>query len=353
MTNGYVDRYSTWEMDELVASIDPPFSFLVDTFFTGVKQFESEFIEHDIVEQGRRVAPFVSPLQNGVPTRRLGFRTFQMKPAYIKLSDTVRPTDGWTRIAGEKYGGELTPMERVDRIVAEQIFTHLEMIQNRLEVMARDALFNGGIQIISDNYPTAYVDFERIATNSAAVGALWSNPAATPLADIQNQSLVINQNSRGAVVNTLVMKGVVYDALMTHQDVRDLVNRDLNLSPGTGGLEFGPRAGDRAAQYRGQLSGQYDLWTYDGYFEDDTGAPVELMPDGEVLMVANQGPNSGLMGMRYNGAILDLDAGIRPQEVFVKSRDLFDPSGIEVLTQSAPMLGIKRPNATGKLTGVL
>lgn len=346
MSQGKIDRYSSWEMDELVAEIDPPFSFLADTFFSNVRQFDAEFIEHDIVEGGRRVAPFVSPLVNGVPTRRQGYRTAQIKPAYIKLADTVRPWDGFTRRAGERYGGELSPQERVDRIVAEQILTHLEMIANRREVMARDALFDGKITITSEDYPTTVVDFERVATNAATVGTLWSNGGATPLTDIQNHALLINRNSRGAVVDTLIMSGAVYDKLVSFDSVRDLLSLDKNLSPGTRGFDLGPRSGSRDAQYRGQLSNVYDVWTYDGYFDNDSAAATNLLPQDKVLMMAGE----GAQGRTYYGAILDLEAGIRPQPVFVKSKEQWDPSGIDVLTQSAPMLALRRPNATGVLT---
>ena len=346
MTEAIVDRYSSWEMDELVASIDPPFSFLSDVFFGTTRQFNSEFIEFDIVEGGQRVAPFVSPFVNGVPTRRQGYRTMQIKPAYIKLSDTVRPWDGFDRLPGEAYGGELSPQERVDRLVAQQVLTHMSMIQNRKEVMARDALFDGKITITSDDYPTAVVDFERVSTNAATVGTLWSNGSATPLTNIQDHALLINQNARGAVIDTLIMAGAVYDKMVGFDSVRDLLNRDKNLSPGTRGFDLGPRSGDRGPQYRGQLSNVYDVWTYDGYFDDDNGDPVALMPADKVLLL----DGNGIQGRTYHGAIMDMAAGIRAQQIFVKSKEQFDPSGIDVLTQSAPMLGMRRPNASGVLT---
>lgn len=346
---GRVDRYSSWEMDALVSSVDPAFSWLNSTFFSTEKQFTTEFIEHDIVEGGQRVAPFVSPMAQGRPTRRTGFRTFQIKPAYIKLSDTVRPNEGFTRLPGEPYGGQYDPQTRIDILVAQQIATHFEMIDNRLELMASEILFNGSLTIMQDNYPAAYVDFERNPNNAATVGTLWSANGATPLSDIQSHADTINRTSRGAVVDNLVMTGAVFDKLVSIASVRELVDRDKNLSPGTRGLEFGPRSAARQAQWRGILAGQYNLWTYDGYFEDDTGARIDIMAQDKVLFVANQGPNSGLEGQRLQGAILDMDAGIKPQRVFVKARNLWDPSGVEVLTQSAPMLSMRRPNATGTL----
>lgn len=350
MNASAMDRYATWELDALVSSISPAFRFLSTVFFGRTRQFEGQFVEWDIVEGGRRVAPFVSPMQNGRPTRRLGYRTFQLRPAYIKLSDTVRPEEGFTRLPGEPYGGQLSPMERIDARVAEQIATHLDMIANRLEIMARDCLVDASITITGEGYPTSVVDFERNANNAATVGTVWSDGNSTPLADIQAHATTMNKTSRGAVVNSLVMAGSVFDVLTTHQDVRDLVNRDKNLSPGTTAIEFGPRSGSPEATWRGRLAGQYDLWTYDGYYEDDTGTSQPLMPANKVVFAANQGPNSGMEGGRYNGAIIDMDAGVQPREVFVKARNLWDPSGVEVLTQSAPMIGMRRPNATGTLT---
>lgn len=350
-----IDRYTTWEMDALVQSIDPGFSFLHSTFFGTEVLFNTQTVEHDIVEGGQRVAPWVSPLAQGVATRRPGFRTYAMRPGYIKLSDTVRPQDGMTRLPGEPYGGSYDPATRVDLLVAKQIATHLSMIDNRLEIMARDALFDAKITITSTNggidYPEATVDFERNPNNAATVGTAWNANGCTPLKDIQNHALTINQTSRGAVVNNLLMCGELFDLLTANDQFRALLSKLTNLSPGTqnAGFEVGPRSAERQAQFRGRLSNQYDIWTYDGYFEDDTGKATAIMDPDRVVFLANQGPNSGMEGRRMQGAIMDMDAGLRAQKTFIKARNVWDPSGVEVLTQSAPMLSMRRPNATGTL----
>lgn len=348
-----IDRYTTWEMDALVTSIDPKFSWLHSTFFGAEVMFNTATVEHDIVEGGRRVAPFVSPLAQGVPTRRLGYRTSAIRPGYIKLSDTVRPQDGMVRLPGEQYGGTLDPQTRVDMLVAQQIAQHYEMIDNRLEVMARDALFTGRITISDTtggrDYPSAVVNFERNPNNDATAATAWTSNGCTPLKDIQAHALTINQSSRGAIVNNLVMCGELFDILAQNADFQRLLSKLNNLSPGTSNVETGPRSAERQAQYRGRLSGVYDLWTYDPYFEDDTGRSKALMDPDRILFVANQGPNSGLEGRRLQGAIQDMDAGIRPQKIFVKARNVWDPSGVEVLTQSAPMVSMRRPNAAGTL----
>lgn len=347
MPAGNFNRQAIFAQDTLVTNMDPKFSYLVPRFFPQVKQFDGEYIEYDIVEGGVRIAPFASPMSRGKSTRDRGYRTYQLKPAYIKLLDTVRPTSGFVRRPGEAYGGSLSPEERLNRAVAEKMVLHREMIETRWEQMASEALFTGKLTIVDDDYPRSVVDFERDANLTITVATLWSNAgAADPVTDVIAAADKVNTSSRGAVVNSLLMRGATWDAMSKVTKVRDLVDTTKNLSPGTKGLELGGRNADKAPQWRGKLSGVYDIWTYDGYYENDLGVAVPFVPAAKVLLSAD----SSVEGVRYHGAIIDMDAGMQALELFVKTRKLWNPSGEEVLSQSAPMLGMRRPNATAVLT---
>ncbi|WP_428999854.1 hypothetical protein [Stenotrophomonas maltophilia] len=48
--------------------------------------------------------------------------------------------------------------------------------------------------------------------------------------------------------------------------------------------------------------------------------------------------------------MLDLDAEIQARRSFSKSKVLFNPSGLELVTQSGPLLAPRRPNAMFVLT---
>lgn len=339
-----VNRYETWELDAMVESVDPMFSFLLDTFFPGERQFDGTMIEFDVVEHGRRIAPFVSPMVPGQPTRRPGFRTFQLKPAYLKMSFKVTPGDGFTRRPGEAYGGTMSVKERLDRAMAEQIIVHDEMITNRLEWMAASALINGAITISGPDYPAVTVNFGRDPNLAMTVGNAWGGGSATPLADIQTMALRINASSRGANADTVVMTGAAFDNAVKATAFKDLLNTQYNQSPGTSGFELGPR-NTRAASYQGRLAGRFDVWTYDGYYEDDTGVATSFMTADKVIVAAR----GQVEGSKIFGAIQDLDNGIRPQRHFAKSRSVWDPSAEELLSQSAPVVNMRRPNTVGVL----
>lgn len=340
-----VDRMSTWSQDETVSSLDPKFMWLLSMFFGGApKQFTGEFIEYDVVEGGVRIAPFGSPLSLGKSTTRNGYLTKQIKPAYIKLLDTVRPGDGFTRLAGEKYGGELSPAERLARRVAEQIVLHHDMIDTRLEAMAAEVLFTGKLTITHDNYPVAVADFERDPNLVITAGTVWSNPAADIVGNIEAAADKVNTSSRGTVPNKIVTRTAVWDHMRKNAGVLELLEKDKNRSPSTN-LDVGPRNASKMPQYRGRLSNNYDIWTYDGYYEADNGTAVPFVPANKVLL-----SSESVEGQRYHGAIFDMEAGMAALEVFTKQRELWNPSGVEVLTQSAPMLGMRRPNASAVLT---
>jgi len=344
-----LDRHATWAQDELVSSFDPQFSFLLPLFFSDVKTFTGANIEFDIVEGGERIAPFVSPYAMGKATRSQGYRTFQLKPAYIKLLDNVRPDEGFVRRAGEAYGGSLSVDDRLALAVAEKIATHRKMIENRLEHMASELLFTGQLVIVDDDYPRAVVDFERDANLAMNAGTVWSNIAADPFLDIQTMADRINLSSRGAVASIIVMRSTVFNKFIAVTKVRDSFDRNKNLSSNqNSGMELsGLASASKGPQLRGRLAGLYDVWTYDGYYETDLGVGAYYVPDNKVLVTAT--PDQ-VQGKRYHGAIVDLDAQMQAVEIFTKSRRIWNPSAEEVLTQSAPMLGMRRPDTTGVIT---
>jgi hypothetical protein len=344
-----LSRYETWELDAMVVQMERPNPWLLRTFFPGEKLFGTRAIEFDLVDRGRRMAPFVSPLSQGKPMRREGFRTKQLSPAYIKPTDLVTPQEGFTRMPGEAYGGVMSPQARFDRLVSQQLGEHLDSIENRLEWMAAQALVTGGITISGDDYPTVHVDFGRDATLTVSLvgAAKWTTTTAAPLDDLEAAALSVRRISKGAIVTDIVMDGATWNVLKKFQSIQDLLDIRFRRSLGEDSrIEQGPRTKLNEAVYVGTINGILDLWVYDSYYLDDTGTEQPYLPPYTVLGIAG----NALEGKQYFGAILDLDANIEPRRTFTKSKVKFNPSGLELVTQSAPLVAPKRPNAMFVLT---
>lgn len=345
-----LSRYETWELDAMVAQIERPNPWLLRTFFKRSKFFESKQIEFDIVDRGRRLAPFVAPEVAGKPMVREGYRTRTLTPAYIKPTALVKPDQAFTRLAGEgAYGGVLSPKQRFDAIVSEFLALHEEMIDNRLEWMSAQALVTGGITISGESYPKTHVDFGRDPSLTVVLtgGATWDQSTSNPLQDIETNALNVRHISKGAVVTDLVMDGGAWNLLKKNAGISDLIDirfrRDVN---GTSAIDGGPRTTLNEAVYVGTLQGRIDLWVYDSYYQDDTGTDQPYIPANTVLGIAG----NALEGTQYFGAIIDLDAEIAARRSFTKSKVLFNPSGLELITQSGPLVAPKRPNAMFVLT---
>lgn len=346
-----ISRYETWELDAMVSQIVRPNPWLLRTFFGNQKFFDTKQIEFDIVDRGRRMAPFVAPQVAGKPMVREGYRTRTITPAYIKPTDLVRPDQAFTRLAGEgAYGGVLSPKQRFDKIVMEYLTLHEDAIDNRLEWMASQALVTGGITISGESYPTTRVDFGRDPSLTVALagGAMWDQSTATPINDIETFSLLVTQLSKGAIVTDLVMDGQAWNLLKKNSQITDLIDIRFRRSAGTGetAVDAGPRTKLNEPVYVGTLQGKIDLWVYDSYYLDDAGASQPYIPPKTVIGIAS----AALEGTQYYGAIIDLDAEIQARRSFTKTKVLFNPSGLEMVTQSAPLVAPKRPNTTFVLT---
>lgn len=337
-------RYATWELEEMVRAVEVPNPFLLRMFFGQTADITGKTIEFDIVEGGRRLAPFVSPLVAGQPVRSRGSKTMQFTPAYIKPLSTKRPADAFKRLPGESYGGRLSPRQRMDRHIAECIMEHGEMIENRLEWMAAKALCDGGYTVSGENYASVSLEFGRNANlvNTLSEGVEWDDANGDPIGDIEDMALDIRKYSYGAVADTIIMDGLAWGLFRAKMSGNNLFSTQLRHGAST--LDVGPRS-EIDGQLVGNLSGRFDVYVYDGQYEDNDGVATPYLPSYTCLVVSR----TGIMGKQYFGAIEDLEAGLVPMKHFVKTWPEKDPSGLAILSQSAPLVAPKRPNACGKI----
>ncbi len=343
--------YQTWEVDEMVSYIETQPGFLVGQFFGRIKTFNTETIEFDVINEGRRIAPFVSPLVQGRVMRDSGSNVMQFKPAYIKLADLFRPTDGFTRRAGETYGGTMSPAQRIDLAVQQVFERHRLGIELRKEWMAAQALIFGSITVSGESYPTSVVDFGRDPALSVTLTGAnrWSQTTADPMGNIETVATLVRRKSRGSIVTDLIMNGVTWalfrNLIKTDATLAKLYTVFQNVMPGSN-FDLSPRQGKTTAELVGNIAGRFRIWVYDGFYNDDDFAEQPFIPDNKVLFMSSE----GVEGTQYYGAILDHEAGIEPREIFTKTWLVKDPSALRILTQAAPLVGPRRPNASAVLT---
>jgi hypothetical protein len=334
--------YDTAELVKVIRTVKAPSSYWLDLAFPTVVTFDTKEIDFDYVDKNRRLAPFVSPLAQGVPLKQQGYLTRRFTPAYIKPKDVVDPARLLKRQAGEALMGSLSPAQREDLIVADILETHRFAIERRWEWMAARAVIDGAVTVSGPDYPTSSVSFSRDASMSKNLTgtARWSEATSTPLADIETWMQEMHRLS-GYTPTRITMGINAWDAFKSHADVKEMLDTRRGSK---NQMESGPGNG-MPWQYRGSLdsAGGLEVWTYNDIYEDDAGNSVNFLDQDTVVLTS-----PAVEGVRAFGAIMDRRIGWAATPMFSKMWEQEDPSALYLMTQSAPLMIPTRPNASLK-----
>lgn len=333
--------YTTNALGAVARTLYEPPTFFLDTFFPTVQQETAEEISFDIEVSKRRLSPFVHPLTPGKVVDDPGIETKTLKPAYIKDVRMLVPSEALKRSAGEALGGSLSPSAREALLIQQKMQDQRTMLKRRMEVMAALTMLNASLTITGENYPATVVNYGRKGghTVSLTLGSRWSQSTADPEQDLEDQEQKLLQET-GAGAKIVVMENKAWQLFRANEKVKDrLERRRVNQTDMTMTLS----QKKEGAMYMGSL-GAFDIYTYRGWYVNDAGAEVQIMPDYTVIVGGD-----AYEGVRAFGAIRDLDS-LQAVEAFWKSEKVFDPSAHKILMQSAPLTYPRFPNASVTMT---
>ena len=317
-------------------------------FFPRQINFDTEEIFFDKVDRDyRRLAPLVAPNVQGRPMTLTGYSSLSFKPAYTKPKHVVDPNMVIERRAGERLGtGSMSLWQRRDAAINDILYQHQVMLTNLNEWLAARALIDGTVTLTGDDYPTTVVNFRRDSslTYTLAGAARWSQSGALPLDDID--AARVNANNRsGAKITKIVMGGTAWGYFKARVDLATILNKN------TGGYDANVQLradGYEGQEYMGTLAGSYgggrlELWVDTSKYKDSAGNEQFFLEQKSVVGV------SDIEGVQCYGAIKDFDAQLRPLTYFQKMWRNEDPSVEYILTQSAPLMVPKKPDASFKI----
>lgn len=333
-----MDLFSTETLAAIVSDLRAPKQGFAAAYFGTVSQDESEEIHFDIENKPRRMAPFVSPLVAGKIVKSRGFQTATFKPAYIKDKRIFSPNRALKRTMGERIGGgDLSPQERMQILLVNDLQDQLDMIETRLEWMATKALIDGAVTVSGAEYPSVTVDFGRDSNHTIlkTPGNKWSDSGINPLDDLQAWSDLMVKNT-GVAMTEVTMDVSTWIVFRKNAEVKTRLDRYR------GNSSMQQDAHQKEGRVFQGMVDQFAIYTYSGWAVDpDTGVETAIMPVGTVVGTAGE----FVEGVRHFGAILDVDA-LQAMPYFSKSWTEEDPSARFLLMQSAPLLVPYRVNAT-------
>lgn len=341
------DVFSTQNLTTVVNDLDRPALFVLNTWFGAVENHTTEEIWFDVLDRKPRITPFVHPDVPATAVDQTGYVAKSYKPAYVKDLRHFKGNAPLKRLPGEPFGGNLSPAQRIERLVTQNLEDQLEMHDRRLEVMCVEALRTGNVTVVGEDYPSVVIDFQRDPALTVVLSGndTWDDQAnSSPLTDLRNWASLTLSNSSVAT-RTLVCEPTAAAAFLDHPDVQaKLETRRGSMST----AETAPMArgtGVEKALYHGYI-GNFDIWEYqDEYTDPITNATTQMMPPGQVLLLPNPG-NDGLMGRQAFGVVQDDDANYSSPQFFAKSWVEPNPGRRNMLLQSAPLTIPYRPNAS-------
>lgn len=335
-----VDIYSTHVLAGVIRESKPTLPGFWLNFVSRVYNSDVAEIHFDRVGGlSRKVAPYVMPTVAGKVQRHGGYQTEKFTPAYVKISDTIDPSRTLTRRPGEAYGGQMSPMQRRDALLAEYLQEQRDAVERRWNLMAAEVMLNGSLVITGDDYPTTTIDFGRASnqTITLAAGARWGESGVSVLDNLEDWSVRV-QDGCNYPVTDVVMGTTAWRAFRKNAENKEL----LDLRRGgeaLGGLNIMPGSG-APLQYKGS-DGTKQYWVYRESYDISETQSVEIMDPRDVLLIAPD----GLGLVQAFGAIMDVDV-LQPLPIFTKSWVENEPSARKLLSQSSPLMIPSRPNAT-------
>lgn len=336
------DIFSTDALVAVVEDLRVPKLGLAARYFNTAIVEDSEEIHFDVDNKPRRIAPFVSPLVAGKVVASRGFAAKTFKPAYVKDKRVFHPGRSIKRAMGERIGGgELSPEDRMQILLAQDMTDQLEMIERRMEWMAAQVLANGAVTVVGDDYPSTLVDFQRSAQHTVVKGAgsRWGEAGVKPLDDLQDWSDRMVQTC-GVALSDVIMPVAVWKVFRADADVKTRLDRFRGNST----MQPDAHQGEGLI-YQATIDG-FNIFTYSGWYVDiTTGTETPFMAANQVFGVGG----AALEGTRQYGAILDHDV-LQAMPYYVKSWLEQDPSMRYLLMQSAPLLVPYRVNASFRAT---
>lgn len=341
-----VGLYTTTELAAVQRKLKTrPDGFWLRLFGRTITSDKQE-IQFDVVDsEDRRLAPFVAPNVQGRVMAEAGYTARTFKPAYVKPKHVIDPSKAIPRMAGEDIGGSMSLQQRFDAHVAEAMRSERESIERTWDWMASQAIQNGSVVVVGQDYPSVTVSFNRDNTLTYVLTSndRWGESSEDPLGDIatarQNAFSLSN-----APITDLVFGLDAWGRFLANTAVQDLLDNNTRGTQSDFNRSTAFSQGE-PFEFVGQISGfngggRLNLWTYSNTYVDEDGNTGQFLDPDHVV-----GYGGAINGHRMFGAILD-KRSLAPLPMFPKMWDQEDPSATYTMTQSAPLMVPMEPDNT-------
>ena len=291
-----IDLYTTRSLIASIEGLNPASAFLRDRYFpTGpTNVFNSERVIVEYRDGDRRLAPFVTPLKNGVGVERIGSSMREYMPPTVAPMRPITLDDITKRGFGEALFGDLSPQQRAAVLATQDLSDLDRMITRREEAMAAETMLDNGCvmheigddaDVARDNEIRFYSEAQNPASYS--VTTKWDASGAKILADLAEMVKMLTMN--GLPARDFVCAPDVADAIVNDEAIQKLLdNRRYYLGEVAPALASDSASVMCVLNVRGHA---INVISYDDTYVDGEGETQTYIPSGCGVMTA---PGAGV-----------------------------------------------------------
>ena len=288
----------TYKLVKTVKKMYPVVQFLKDRYFPDGPVYYSEKALIEFKKKGRKIAPFVVHLVNGIVMEKDGYRTDIVDAPYIAPKRVITAKELEQKAFGESPESGRSPEQRENELESEFIDDNRISILRRHEKMCADILLTG--QVIMKHYATAedaakgenydfkYLRFyEGEFKNKYKFTKKFKDmTTAEKIQEFYKMATVLRK--RGVRATDIVMTSDVSMLLMSDKDFLEFYNKaKVNIG------EINPTELPDGVVSNGSININgvvMTLFTYDEIYEDLDGEEKAILPAGTIAFLQ---PNMG------------------------------------------------------------
>lgn len=310
-------------------------------FFPNVMTFKTKKVMLDQIPGKVGMAVYCAPNVSGQVIKTRGFFTQSFEPGYVKVKHTVDLQATLRRRAGEPLPANLSPSDRYDYLVQQNLEDEEKAIQQLEEHQAVQACLYGTYTMTGDNLPDPItVDMQRNEANHIVQSGdgRWSIQNAEtydPTPDIDGYA-----DFSSGTLDIIVLGGKAWKNLNRFKAFRE----KFDSKRGSQSLaELGLKDLGAWVSVKGYYGDTLIVVTKNKYFDTTTGKEQLYMPENGMLLGSR-----AASGYRLYGVIQDIHAvhdGMEEAERYPRNWcEEGDPANYYTMTQTAPAMVLPDAN---------
>lgn len=303
-----IDIYTPQFMLAAVQQIKPRPTFLKDRYFPDGATFATEKVLADYKDGSNKISPYISPRRGGITMYREGFETMELQPPMTGEKTVLTADDLKRRNFGEALFSGMTPAERQQKFMVNDLKEMSDRIKGRWEAMAAECMLNNAItgkiyadEIGGDKFQEFEIKYYKDDNDAVYTPAhTWDQAEANIIDDLYNMAQMLA--ARGLPAVDFVCAPNVAAQIRKNQEIRELL--DIRRAE-YGGLK--PEQLTNGATLIGVLNADgfmLNIIAYAAEYTDETGQKAKYIKDGYGVVTA---PGAG---EAIYGAVTQIEQGM-------------------------------------------